>query len=254
MGGVTMNRPFNYELLGLEARDIRVYEALLGHEETASVRNVAEWTGINRGVAFESMKKLLGLGLLSSNQRGKQKRYYANDPNIFKTLTQHKQEQLEREQHSINTYIETLNSRGKTAVPTQFAAMYEGEEEIAALLRDVLTTVSKLPNKEYCTISAADVRGYLYKKFTNFTRQRIMFGLKVRVLSTGTLGELAPLAERKVLPAENLKVPACYVIIYGDKVAQISLHENLTPYGIVIHSKELAGLQQLLFDRLWQNA
>jgi sugar-specific transcriptional regulator TrmB len=246
-----MSKPFNYELLGLDARDIRVYEALLGHQETASVRNVAEWTGINRGVVFDSMKKLTELGLLGSNQRGKQKRYFANDPSIFKTLTRHKQDQLEREQHLINAYIETLNSRGKTAVPTQFAAMYEGEEEIAALLRDVLTTVSKLPAKEYCIISATEVRGYLYKKFTNFTRQRVMFGLKVRALSTGAPGEEAPLSERKTLPANGLRVPACYVIIYGDKVAQISLHENLVPYGIVINNKELADVQQLLFDTIW---
>ena len=248
-----MSVPFNYKLLGLETRDMRVYEMLLEREETASVRNVAEWTGLNRGVVFDVMKKLTEFGLLSANQRGKQKRYYANDPTVLKTLLRQKQDEITREQDVISDYTDALKRRGKTAIPTQFAAMYEGEEEIAALLRDVLMTVSKLPEKSYCIISAAEVRGYLYKKFTNFTRQRIAFGLHVRSIGAGSVGELAPMSERKNLPANDMRAPACYVIIYGDKVAQISLHDNLVPYGIVINNKELASLQQLMFDNLWQS-
>lgn len=248
-----MNKPFEYHLLDLETRDMRVYEALLEREETASVRSIAEWTGMNRGIVYESIKKLTEMGLLSSNQRGKQKRYFANEPSVLKALLSAKQELLHREKQKVADYVDLIASRGKASVPAQFAAMYEGEEEIAALLRDVLMTVSKLDDKSYCIISAADVRGYLYKKFTNFTRQRVSFGLSVRSLGTGTAGEEAPLSERKTLPAKDLRVPACYVIIYGDKVAQISLHENLVPYGIVIHNKELAGLQQLIFDQLWDS-
>lgn len=247
-----MTKPFKYHLFGLEARDIRVYEALLERAETASVRSVAEWTGMNRGVVFESMKKLTEMGLLGSNQRGKQKRYFANDPALFKTLARHKRDEVALEQDVVDEYVTSLKQKGKSAVPSQFAAMYEGEEEIAALLRDVLATVSSLDEKSYCIISAAEVRGYLYKKFSNFTRQRIKLGLSVKALSTGALGDPAPLSERKILTADNLHVPACYVIIYGDKVAQISLHDTYVPYGIVIHNKELAKLQQLIFDQLWQ--
>ena len=247
-----MNKPFKYELLGLEARDVRVFEALLERAETASVRSVADWTGMNRGVVFESMKKLTELGLLGSNQRGKQKRYFANDPSLFKTLARQKRDEIMLEQDAVSEYVVSLKQKGKSAVPAQFAAMYEGEEEIAALLRDVLATVETLPGKSYCIISAAEVRGYLYKKFTNFTRQRIKLGLSVRALSTGLPGDAAELSERRTLPAKDLQVPACYVIIYGDKVAQISLHDTLVPYGIVINNKELASLQQLLFDQLWE--
>ena len=247
-----MNKPFNYELLGLETRDVRVYEALLEHAEMASVRKVAEWTGMNRGVVYESIKKLTEMGLLSASTRGKQKHYYANDPRILNVLLRNKQDEVTNEQGAVAEYITSLRSHGRTVVPVQFAAMYEGEEEIAALLRDVLTTVSRLPEKTYCIISAADVRGYLYKKFTNFTRQRVAEGISVRSLGTGSPGSLAPLSERKTLPVSGLHVPACYVIIYGDKVAQISLHENFVPYGIVVNNRELASLQQLIFDHMWQ--
>lgn len=249
-----MNTPFNYEVLGLETRDIRVYESLLERSETASVRNVADWTGMNRGVVFQSMKKLTELGLLGSNLRGKQKRYFAQDPSVLKALLRQKRDEIVREQDNVEEYVTALKQSGKSVVPQQFAAMYEGEEEIAALLRDVLATVSTLPGKSYCIISAAEVRGYLYKKFTNFTRQRIKLGISVRSLGAGSPGTPAELSERKTLHLKDLKVPACYVILYGDKVAQISLHDTMIPYGIVINNSELARLQQLLFDQLWETA
>lgn len=248
-----MNKPFDYQVLGLTARDMRVYEALLEHATVASVRSAADWTGMNRGVVFESIKQLTERGLLSASAHGKQKRYYANDPGVLKLLARHKQEEIAAEQPAVAAYVDVLRSRGKTVVPAQFAAMYEGEEEIAALLRDVLATITKQPTKSYCIISAADIRGYLYKKFANFTRQRVKMGISVRSLGTGSVGDPAPLSERKTLPTHDLHVPACYVIIYGDKVAQISLHDNFVPYGIVVNNRELAGLQQLLFDQLWQS-
>jgi len=248
-----MSRTFDYNLIGLSLRDIRVYEALLKSQETTSVRSIAETTNMNRGVVFESIKKLTELGLLGSNQRGKQKRFFANDPNVLKGLVRARQDELLRSEQAVDEYIASLKAHGKTAVPPQFAAMYEGEEEIAALLRDVLATVSALPGKSYCIISAADIRGYLYRKFSSFTRQRVKLGLHVRSIGTKSSGEAAPLSERKVLPLDSLSAPACYVIIYGNKVAQISLHDNLVPYGIVTHNQELTRLQQLLFDRLWDS-
>ena len=93
----------------------------------------------------------------------------------------------------------------------------------------------------------------MYKKFDNFTRHRIKEGLSVRSIGTGSAGELAPLSERKTLPDGDLRAPSCYMIIYGDKVAQISLNDNLVPYGIVINNPEVSSMQQLLFDKLWES-
>jgi sugar-specific transcriptional regulator TrmB len=248
-----MNKTFNYQLLGLETRDIRVYEALLEHEQIASVRSIATWTGLNRGVVFLSIGNLIEQGLISSFMHGKQKRYFANDPSGFKSLMEYKFDELDHEKIKINNYISELKQKNKTIVPTQFAEMYEGEEEVAVLLRDVLAVASKLSNKTYYVISAAEVRGHLYKKFNTFTRQRIKQGVSVRVLSSGLSGLAAPLSKRKNLPLGEVKPPACYIIIYGNKVAQISLHDNFVPYGIVTNNHELAVAQQLLFDQVWKS-
>ena len=45
----------NFDILGLNNRDKRVYEALL-IEPMNSVRGLAEQTSINRGSVFESIK------------------------------------------------------------------------------------------------------------------------------------------------------------------------------------------------------
>jgi sugar-specific transcriptional regulator TrmB len=247
-----MKNAFNYHLLDLEPRDIRIYESLLDHEAVTSIRNVSSWTKLNRGVVFNSINKLVELGLISAYMRGKQKRYYANDPSILKTLMTNKIETLNIEKHSIDAYIIELKQKGKQAVPPQFAALYEGEEEIATILYDVLATVSKLDDKSYCSISSSPIRGYLYKKFPNFKTVRASKGIYARVLRTGSAGEPTDLSEVRVLPDTRAKDPACYIIIYGSKVAQISLDENLVPYGIVTNNVELARLQRIVFDQLWQ--
>jgi sugar-specific transcriptional regulator TrmB len=248
-----MTKAFNYGLLNLESRDIRIYESLLDHEEVASIRNVSSWTGINRGVVFNSMNKLLELGLIGAYIRGKQKRYYANDPSALKQLLNNNIDELNVEKRSIESYVAHLKAKGKHPISTQFATLYEGEEEIATLLKDVLTTVSLQEDKAYSIISAAEIRGYLYKKFDNFTRQRIAKDIFVRVLSAGQPGEPATLSEIKILPNTHIQAPACYIIIYGNKVAQISLNDNLVPYGIVTNNPEVATLQKLVFDQLWQH-
>jgi sugar-specific transcriptional regulator TrmB len=244
---------FNYQILGLESRDIHVYESLIEHEDIASVRNIALWTGLNRGVVFNCLKKLLAQGLVASYQRGKQKRYYANNPSILEKLLDYKIDEIISEKSSVNEYVIRLQQGGRVSVPSQFSALYEGEAEIAALLRDVLSTTENLSEKNYRIISSEGVRAYLYSSFKNYTKQRVERGISVKVLSAGMPGAKAALSEVRTMPMKGIKAPACYIIIYGDKVAQISLHDDLIPYGIVTINKELAVIQQILFDQVWDS-
>ena len=59
------------------------------------------------------------------------------------------------------------------------------------------------------------------------------------------------MAERKWLEESSDEEVSSYMIIYGDKVAHISISDDLTPYGVVIEERGTAAMQRLLFEQIW---
>ncbi len=246
-----MNKPFNYRLFGLEARDILVYEAMLESPEAASVRAIASLTKQNRGTTFEIIKKLAGLGLVGSHYKNKRKYYFAKSPSVLKSYAEEVQKNISTEIESVGRYVSTLESTKAKEFNDQFTQFYDGEEEIAALLRDVLSTMETMNSKNYRVISSVEVRNHLYGKFKNFTRQRIKSGISVKVIGVGELGSTARLAQTKLLT--NQLSPDSYIIIYGDKVAHISLSKFMEVQGVLILDSGIAKLHKLMFDHLWDS-
>jgi len=244
-----MNSRFDYEAFGLEPRDIILYETMLALPEAASIRTIAEAARMNRGTTFEIIKKLTQAGLIGSHYKNKRKYYQAQPPTRLLAYAEDKQNVMAVEMTKLTSYVEHLKTQQTQPADEQFTQFYDGEEEIAALLRDVLQTVAATKDKTYRVISSAEVRNHLYGKFRNFTRQRIKLGINVNVIGVGALGARAKLAEIKSLSSTDS--PACYIIIYGDKVAQISLSEFGVVHGVLVQNSGVTALHSLMFDHLW---
>ena len=245
-----MNAPFDYRLFGLEPRDLKVYEALLAERDAVSIRAVADLVKMNRGTTYEIIKKLHKLGLISSHMHSKRKYYVAQNPDMLRAHAQDTQRSVASELTNIEQYVIGLKHLQPKSSVEQFTQFYDGEEEIAALLNDVLETVGRTEHKTYQVISSAQVRSHLYGKFRNFTKKRIALGITVQVIGVGELGSKATHAHRRLLT--DTHAPAAYIIIYADKVAQISLPETGYIQGTVVHNDGIAQLQRLMFEQLWQ--
>lgn len=243
------------ELIGLDGRDFRVYTSLI-RLGPSSIRAIAQISGINRGSTYESLKKLLNLGMVSYQQHTeKTKRYVAESPQKLKHLITEKELELTQLQTRIEPYLKELENI-EAETPSLPSRIYEEDEGVAAILRDVLATTEKLRKKEYRAISSAQMRNYMYKHFPNFTKQRLAKEIFVKVLATGEGGEIADLSERKwlELPNDLLKQPMSYLIIYGTKLAVISITQLNIPHGIVIDDPAIARTHAFLFDKLWSQA
>lgn len=238
------------ESLGLKNNQILTYIGLV-QLGSASIRQVATQTGINRGTTYDCLKYLSDKRLVYFNQKGERRKYTAAHPDVIYDLLENRRSELVVMQERARSVVPQIASMGSPVAGQPTVRFYEDDEGVVTILKDVLSTMAKEHSKTYYVYSSRGLRQYMYRRFPNFTRQRIEAGITVQVLAIGMGGEMVELADRKWLPGPE-EHTASYIIIYGKKVAQISMSANDTPYGVVIEEPGFAAMQKYLFERLWK--
>lgn len=226
------------------------YAALLDMEST-SIRSVAAMTGINRGTTYEALKNLVDFGLVSVRQHGQREQYTAESPEKIFDIIRDKRRDLADATHLAQSVVPDLLARKAGEQGRPLVRYYEGDTGVTNILKDVLQTCRTLDRPEYYAYSSQGVRAYLYRKYPQFTERRIAEDIKVHVIAVGEGGDETRKAERKWLPNPPEGGLSSYTLIYGSKVATISIANDDTPYGVVIEDAGAAAMQRLLFEQLW---
>jgi sugar-specific transcriptional regulator TrmB len=238
--------------IGLSEAEATTYLALQDMDG-ASIRKVAAATGINRGTAYEALKRLNSLGLASVRNYNNRERYMAESPEKLLDIIRDKRRDLLEVATTAKAAIPKLLARQVSSDGPPLVRYYEGDDGIVTILKDVLQTCRNLDKREYYVYSSSSVRHYLYRKFPNFTKRRVDEGIRVRVIAVGEGGEIAEQAERKWIANPTSNVTSSYTIIYGNKIATIAITRDGTPYGVIIEDAGAASMQRILFDQLWQH-
>lgn len=242
----------DFELIGLNIRDKRVYEALLA-EPMSSLRNLAEQTGINRGSVYESIKSLQAIGLVSYVKIGVRQKYVAESPEKLHEIINDKRRDLSDAHGNVDDYVQFLKPAVPTSARTNFALFYEESEGAAQVLRDVLTTCRLQDVTEYRVISSPRVSEYMYNNYPHYTRERVKQQLYVRILRQGKpLRGEADTSERRFLA--NQSDNGAYTLIYGSKVAIISIDSINRLSAVVIDDEGVADSYATVFDQAWLGA
>lgn len=247
---MTTTKPDALGQLGLDSRQVSVYRALhkLG---PASIRDIAKESGTNRGSTYETLKKLVTMGLVSYLPKGRRRVFQAEDPERLLTLGASRQQALSQALEDIRNDIIPALKQSRPEFSPGNVRFYEGDDGVELVLRDILDCTTRSGDKSYSVISTKTLREHLYRPFPNFTRTRVQRGIAVRVIAVGEGGDDAELAERKWLPAAA-GTDASYIAIYPPKVAMITLAGSNYPVVVIIDSAAIASTQQLMFDTLWQ--
>lgn len=236
--------------MGLSEKEADVYLAVLSGGPD-SVRSIARKAGINRGTAYDILKSLVEQGAVGYYNKEKKQYFMAEPPEKLLNVLRQKIEALENLGTSISTALPSLRSLydGGGRKPT--TKLYEGASGIRTVLEDVLETCASLESPAYAAYSAADLRGTLYDSFPSFTKERIRRKIFVRVIALGGGGQEAELAERKWLTREE-GAPS-YTLIYGSKVAAITLSPEGKPQAVLIEDDAVAATQRIIFEHLWKS-
>ena len=235
----------------MEPRDKVVYETLYKLDKV-SLRAIAQSTGMNRGTVYEIIKKLSGLGLVTFTQVGERRHYSAADPQVFLSLIRDRRDQLQQLESSADEYVRALESRQPLPGAGYFASFYEGEEGVAAILRDVLQTMGNAEHKEYCVFSSERASSVIYNRFKSFSRQRVKLGIFVRVISDRVPSEKVVMAERRYFPVGRQFLNG-YTLVYGNKTALVSVSDTNVLSAVVITDNGVANMQRLVFEQLWNS-
>lgn len=234
--------------LGFDEKEIRVYLILISLGP-APVRKIADACGINRGTTYDIVKQLMKNGLVTFYHKEKKQYFVAEDPSKLERHLDGRLEELRQLKEKIQAVVPELQSLYNRGGGKPVVRYYEGFSGVKNILQSVLETVVKQQPKEYYVYSSADLRELLYKKFSNFTKERIKRGIAVRVIAIGGGGSDQPLSERKWLSHEA-GAPA-YSIIYGPKTAHIALDATAVPRGVVVEDPHIAHTHKVIFERLW---
>ena len=236
--------------IGFRPVEAETYWTLL-QLESVSIRKVADKSGINRGTTYEAIKALVQAGLVIVKKVGSRERYTAENPEKIYDLIRDKRKSLWKSQQEAQKVIPEVIAKHARPEGKPIVKYYEDDEGVVTILKDVLQTVPRLPDPEYYVYSSKLIRQYIYRKFPRFTERRIEEGIYVKVIAVGEGGDKVDSSERKWLLSQNDERLSSYTIIYGTKVAHISISRDYTPYGVVIDDAGTANMQRLLFDQLW---
>ncbi|MDP2676730.1 MAG: helix-turn-helix domain-containing protein [bacterium] len=235
--------------IDLNDKEITVYDALLPLGR-GTVRELSMRTGINRGTVHDILETLLEKGLLLSERQGSRRRFLLAPPKNIVAVLEERGRALRDQTKKIEEVMPQLMSLYAKQGGRPRVEYFDSDEGIKKILDDVLETLTQEKNeKEYVLYSSKSVRSYLYKLFPNFTKEKVKRGIFTKVIG---LGEGADpkhiaMAERKIVTHD---APA-YMIVYGPKIALISVAEDDTPFGVRIDDGKIARTQRLLFDMLW---
>jgi len=246
-----------FKKLGFSDKSSKVYEELLSLGPS-SVRTLAEKTGINRGTAYDILKELLDMGIVSYAQKETKQKFVAEDPEKLHSIVKIKMTELGKVDKEIDRLLPELQALYYKAGERPIARYFK-RGQIQHILEDLLEVCSESEEKMYRIYSTEGVREYMYENFSTFSDVRVARGIAVKAIALGEGGELRGLDQRKWMPEkkehekENTggKTVETYIIIYSGKTAYISLNAQDEPVGVVIENKGVYQTQKNIFDTLW---
>ncbi|MFA7315033.1 MAG: helix-turn-helix domain-containing protein [Candidatus Magasanikbacteria bacterium] len=238
-----------FKKIGFSDKSAKVYLVLLGLGPS-SVRTLSDSLDMNRGQVYEVLKELQEKEVVRFYKEDTKQLFVADDPESLRKLIDKKEQELKIINKNVDRIIPELqalyNSGGSRPV-----AKYYKDDSIKLILEDVLEVCELSQEKMYRVYSAEGVREHLYEDFPSFSDARIAKNIIVKVIATGTGGELRGLDERKWLKQDS-KTPT-YIFIYPGKTAYISFDAKENLVGVIIENVGICETQKMIFDQLWSH-
>lgn len=237
------------ELLGLTAKDMQVYMALL-KLGTAPLRRIAEESSFNRGTVYDVLKRLLDLGLVSHMDAKTHRYFTAEDPHKLRGLAMRREVAIQEAQLKLADVVPQLQELLGKSAHRPSVWYYEGEQGVHDILEDVLKVTGGAESKVFRVYSSEGIRDLIANAWPGFVNHRIRKHIRVKAIAIGKGGRVHGLDERKWL-SESDSAPT-YIFIYPGKTAFVSLDDHRQLFGVIVDDEAISATQVMIFDALWK--
>lgn len=238
------------ELLGLTEKDSMVYQSLL-RLGSAPLRRIAETANLNRGTAYDALKRLIVVGLVSHVDAKTHRYFTAEDPHKLRGLATRREVELREAGQALDGMIPGLALLAGASGHRPAVRYYEGDAGVRDILEDMLSTTERAETKEYRLYSTAAIRDRKTAAWPGYDKERVKRGVRCRAIALGKGGGLHGLDDRRWLTQESSA--ATYIAIYPGKTAYISLDDKKNLFGVIIEDSAISSTQVVIFDALWKS-
>lgn len=236
------------DAVGLRQKDLSVYVSLI-KLGTAPLRKLAGACGLNRGTTYDTLKRLMDLGLVSFVDSKTHRFFTAEDPKKLTGVATRREVAVQEARLELHEVIPQLQELLGWSTHRPSVRYYEGEVGVRDILEDVLKTYAHALDKMYRVYSSAGIRDLILHAWPAYTKTRIKQKIRVKAIGIGEGGRTFGLDERRWLSREQ-KSPT-YIFIYQDKTAYISVDSKRQLFGVVIDDEGITLTQTMIFDSLW---
>lgn len=236
------------DAIGLRKKDLGVYVSLI-KLGTAPLRKLAVACGLNRGTTYDTLKRLMDLGLVSFVDSKTHRFFTAEDPKKLTGVATRQEVAVQEARLELQEVIPQLQELLGWSKHRPSVRYYEGDVGVRDILEDILKTYTHTLDNMYRVYSSAGIRDLILHAWPGYTKARIAKKIRVKAIAIGEGGRTFGLDERRWLSHEQ-KSPT-YIFIYQDKTAYISVDRKRQLFGVVIEDEGIALTQTMIFDSLW---
>jgi len=243
------------EQLNFSPKESLIYLVLL-EIGSGKANDLAKKTDLNRTTVYDICETLMQRGLISKYKKGASTYFNALDPKHLLTyLDREKEEQakeIEKQKNKVNDLLPQLISLqsiyGKTKPKVQF---FEGDKGMREAYEDTL-------NSKEIILAYANVQTMhegLPNFFPEYYKRRALNKIFIKAIIPKNKLSIErakvnqeEMRETRFLPDSDMTFSP-EINIYNNKILIASWKEKI---AIIIESRELADLQKLIFNLLWQ--
>ena len=231
--------------IGLSEGEIKIYDALLEIGVT-SINKIHKRVGIDRRNIYDILNKLMERGLVSYIEENGKRVFKISNPDKILSYIEEKKSNLDEVKNEVTKIIPAMQDIFHSTRTEMFAEIFKGAEGLKAVWDDLLN---------YDSIYWIGSGLYIPNRFPAYWKEWNQRRIQKKVKSYHLFRyEKRKEVDKKLFPASKF-LPSEFsgnptaTVIYGDKVAQMLLGENISVF--VIESKELAQNYKQYHQFLW---
>ncbi len=235
--------------LGFTEKESKIYLTLL-EQGTLRARDLSRKTSINRVTVYDILEGLAKKGLISKIKKSGATFFTALEPARLLNDLDRKTEALEEERQKLQDILPQFISLQYTGTSKPKVQFFEGEKGMREAYEDTLTTKKQIIAYANFETMQEGLPGFFPKYFHRRAGKKIfiraVFPQNKLSLERAQHNQ-EEFRDTRFFPENVTFSPE--VNVYDNKMLVASWKEKM---AVIIESKELADLQKVIFESLWQ--